>query len=128
MQTNDTQKLNQTVENRVRGRWVHSIKTGTEWRSVKVKQNCSSDDADGGGGGGGSRVKIIVVRNPLDRLVSAWRDKFGSIGDAADQGVKWYYYVRNSTTHSEFKTHLCLLFFIENNWQTNSSEISWRNQ
>ena len=38
---------------------------------------------------------IVVVRDPLDRLVSAWRDKFGKEGVAANVEVKSRFFVRN---------------------------------
>ena len=101
--TNDTDRLNATIDRRIDGNWVHyrpkeledaSIQQ-IQWKNQKLLRNVT---------------KIVFVRDPLDRIISAWRDKFGPIGVVASEEVKSEFYVslqrrknEGHTNRSDFK-------------------------
>ena len=78
--------LNETILERHGGRWVHTdIEKLRQYQIYPItlqNQSLFSENA-----------KVLFVRDPLDRIVSAWRDKFGPLEFAASPKVKQIYYV-----------------------------------
>ena len=74
--------LEATLRHRSDGRWVH-------WKNIT--------NADGISKISGRKKEVanfMVVRNPLDRIISAWRDKFGPVDSVASVGKKKSYYYK----------------------------------
>ena len=89
---NDTTKLENVAGKHVGGLWVHnSLLRNKIVDSIRPLQNYSQEE-----------IKLIiqqnegvlVTRDPLDRIVSAWRDKFGENGVVASLQIKSTFFVR----------------------------------
>ena len=86
---NDKTVLEETLKNRHNGSWIHKNDDLKNTR-IKLLREMSIDEQN-------ELVKtmpkMVFVRDPLDRVISAWRDRFGSIEDVASVEIKQRYYV-----------------------------------
>ena len=80
------------LQHRENGRWVHFDDKKLNQRLPKL----SSLDRKLAVALLKNSSKLVYVRDPLDRLVSAWRDKLGPLELAASVKEKKTFYVRTN--------------------------------
>ena len=89
---NDTSKMDVAFDAHAGGIWVHDKLLKNEITDKirplhtysKEEQHHLIENVSG----------VLVVRDPLDRIVSAWRDKFGPVEDATNLQIKTSFFVR----------------------------------
>ena len=87
----DTSNLEQMLENRDKGDWVHQNDETLNERLPKL----SSLDRTLAETLLKNTSKLVYIRDPLDRLVSAWKDKLGPLqpGDSVEQKKLFYVFI-----------------------------------
>ena len=103
LESHNTSKLLSVANKRIIGRLIHG-NSSVGHLKANLDQ-CTRDES------GKQVAKIVFVRDPLDRIVSAWRDKFGPIGFAASTTVKRLYYVIIFITESLASIFFLIFYF-----------------